>query len=70
METKIYVVGVVLSKDGANWGLVGLFDTYDAALSACSTESHFIANMLLNVDYGDEIEYFPEMVYPLLQGKE
>jgi len=73
MSTKVYIVGITLSEDGGNWGLVGVFDEEKEkeAIKACRTPNHFVATVMTNIDYGDEIEYFPDTIYPLsVKGSE
>ena len=47
--------------------VVGVFDTHDAALAACTTPQHVMGLIDLNVDYNNvkTVDYWPGAKYPL-----
>jgi hypothetical protein len=49
--------------------VVGVFDTHDAALGACTTPQHVMGPIDLNVDYNNvnTFDYWPGAKYPLAE---
>ena len=71
MEKILWVCGKRLGylEDGSPaWDLQGVFDTEDAAVSACESLRDFIGPVTLNQGLPQEGVEWPNCRYPLSQG--
>jgi len=58
-------VGRVNDLESLSWEFCGVFDTIDAAISACVTECHFVGPAILNECIPEEsTETWPGGFYP------
>jgi hypothetical protein len=57
------------SEWGSDAGLVGVFDTREAAIAACYNDCCFVSSAILNEDLGAAKTPFEDSYYPLAPEK-
>ena len=67
--TNLWIVGRVVEfgDDGVgdNWAFMGVFDTEESAVVACTTENDFVGPAVLNERLSEEDEEWPDHYFPL-----
>jgi hypothetical protein len=62
---KLWIVADVKSEDGSVWELLGVFDSSEKAVAACTQWNHCVWSTELNQRMPDETHHAPDAHYPL-----
>lgn len=62
---KLWICGQRLNyDDNKEWEFVGVYETEQLAIDACSTDLFFVGPVELNVSFPDETVEWPGAYYP------
>lgn len=68
---KLWVVGQFFEESipANKWAFVGVFDTEEAAIAACTADNYCILPATLNEVLPEEVVVWPGGYYPRLESK-
>jgi hypothetical protein len=55
------------TEQGIAWEFIGVFETRELAVAACTSENQCVQSVRLNERRPDKTETFPDSFYPLLE---
>jgi hypothetical protein len=66
MNSTVWVVG---NWESEGWSILGVFDSEEKAIAACTLPTNFLGEMKMNERLSDDITEWPGAYYPLVQSK-
>jgi len=70
MTEQFWLAGITTGNNPYTWLLIGIYDSEERAVKACTTGNHFVGPMNLNETLPDEEEDWNGAYYPLDNIKE
>ncbi len=67
---KLWIVGKNLDYNSSEWLIIGVCDSEEAAVAACTNEFMFVGPLTLNEILSEEPEVWPGFYRPLLEPGE